>query len=165
MANRRSRRHLGGALGQRASRPLRAQLATATLELATFPHWQHSPTSPHVRQFSPCPTTTGRAVAPRPPHRERPRLSRPNTSPSRPFGEAALLPLPQPTNCPIHGFRQPSGQTTTPSHCIQDRLPSTPPRLAKLYRSGLSGAYEITSVSASRLNDFSHESVIWPCSL
>ena len=25
--------------------------------------------------------------------------------------------------------------------------------------------YEITSVSASRLNDFSHESVIWPCSL
>ena len=26
-------------------------------------------------------------------------------------------------------------------------------------------AYEITSVSARRLNDFSHESVIWPCSL
>ncbi len=132
MANRRSRHHLGsaltgnaailgGALGQRASRPLRAQLATATLELATFPHWQHSPTSPHVRQFSPCPTTTGRAVAPRPPHRERSRLSRPNTSPLRPFGEAALSPLPQPANYPIQGFKQPNGQTTASSSRVHPR--------------------------------------------
>ena len=67
----------------------------------------------------------GRARSPSAPNRERPRLSRPNTSPSRPFGEAALLPLPQPTNCSIHGFRQPSGPASPTHQLFNSRFQTT----------------------------------------
>ena len=106
-------RHLSGALGQQASRPLRAQLATGNIGTGHIPPIGNILPRPRTRAEFP--------HAPRPPHRERPRLSRPNTSPSRPFGEAALSPLHQPTNYPIHGFKQPNGQTTTSSSYVYPR--------------------------------------------